>query len=106
MNAENGIHCIEECPELRTAFRMQVADADLTQAYPSGTNMLNQERETTAIELVSIEGVSEEVRRRAGVNLTAGRVNAMEIANEMFLLPDKDVVLAKYCEVHNLPLTI
>lgn len=96
MNDESGLHVIDECPALRTAFRAQVADADLTQAYPNGTAMLNQSRETTYIELIDIEGVSEDVRRRAGINLTGGRVNAMEIANEMFLLPDKDKVLAAY----------
>lgn len=96
MNAENGLHCIAESETLKTAFRGQVADADLTQAYPSATNMLNQSRETTCIELIDIEGVPESARRRAGINLTAGKVNALEIANEMFLLPDKDVMLETY----------
>lgn len=98
MNAENGLYAVKEVPMLLTAFRGQTADADLTQAYPSCTNMANQSRETTIIELISIEGVSEDVRRRAGVNLTAGRVNAMEIANELFLMPDKDHVLEKFLE--------
>ena len=101
MNAENGLHVVKEVPSLLTAFRGQTADADLTQAYPSCTNMANQSRETTIIELISIEGVSEEVRRRAGVNLTAGRVNAMEIANELFLMPDKDVVLEAFLKRMN-----
>lgn len=96
MNAENGLNVIQEVPEITTAFRGQAADADLTQAYPSCTNMANQSRETTIIELISVEGVDESIRRRAGINLTAGRVNAMEIANDMFLLPDKDIVLEKF----------
>ncbi len=96
MNAENGLHCIAESATMKTAFRGQVADADLTQAYPSATNMLNQSRETTCIELIDIEGVPEAARRRAGINLTAGKVNAMEIANEMFLLPEKDTMLEAY----------
>jgi len=93
MNAENGLDVLKELPQFYSAFRGQTADADLTQAYPSATNMMNQSRETTIFELLFINGVSEEVRRRTGVNLTAGRVNAMDIANSFFLLPDKDDVL-------------
>lgn len=96
MNAENGLNVLAEVPEMTTAFRGQTADADLTQAYPSCTNMANQSRETTIFELISIDGVDESIRRRAGINLTAGRVNAMEIANDLFLLPDKDIVLEKF----------
>lgn len=97
-NAENGLSVISEIPNFYSAFRTQVADADLTQAYPSATNMMNQSRETTLIELINIQGVSEEWRRICGINLTAGRVNAMEIANELFLLPEKEVVLKAFLE--------
>ncbi|ANZ48074.1 DNA polymerase [Erwinia phage vB_EamM_Asesino] len=97
MNSENGLNNIlKEIPVFHSAFRGQTADADLTQAYPSATNMMNQSRETTLIELLSITGVSEEIRRRTGVNLTAGRVNAMEIATDFFRLPDKDQVLTAF----------
>ncbi|QVW55927.1 hypothetical protein pEaSNUABM10_00064 [Erwinia phage pEa_SNUABM_10] len=96
MNAENGLDVLKELPQFYSAFRGQTADADLTQAYPSATNMMNQSRETTIFELLFINGVSEEVRRRTGVNLTAGRVNAMDIANTFFLLPDKDDVLEAF----------
>ncbi|WP_216088707.1 hypothetical protein, partial [Shigella flexneri] len=58
MNAENGLrNIIKEVDDFYTAFRGQTADADLTQAYPSATNMMNQSRETTLIELLSIHGV-------------------------------------------------
>lgn len=99
MNAENGLNCLEGMPEITTAFRGQTADADLTQAYPSATNACNQERETTAIEVIEIVGVSEEARRRCGINLTSGYVNAIEIANDMFLLPDIDVVYEEWKKV-------
>ena len=99
MNAENGLNCLEGLPEITTAFRGQTADADLTQAYPSATNACNQERETTAIEVIEIVGVSEEARRRCGINLTSGYVNAIEIANDMFLLPDIDVVYEEWKKV-------
>lgn len=102
MNSENGLDVLKELPHFYSAFRGQTADADLTQAYPSATNMMNQSRETTLIELLSVTGVSEEVRRRAGVNLTAGRVNAMDIANSFFLLPDKEDVLKLFMTKNNL----
>lgn len=93
MNAENGLNVLKELPTFYSAFRGQAADADLTQAYPSATNMMNQSRETTIIELLAITGVPEHVRRAAGVNLTAGKVNAMDIACSLFQLPEKDTVL-------------
>lgn len=97
MNQENGLrNILAEISDFHSAFRGQTADADLTQAYPSATNMLNQSRETTLIELIYVDGVTEEVRRRVGVNLTAGRINAMEIATDFFLLPDKDTVLETF----------
>lgn len=93
MNAENGIPVIAEVDQFYSAFRVGVADADLTQAYPSATNMTNQSRETTIIELIDIDGVPESVRRFCGINHTAGKVNAMSIANEMFGLPEKDTMM-------------
>jgi len=99
MNQENGLrNILAEIPDFYSAFRGQTADADLTQAYPSATNMMNQSRETTYIELIYVNGVDEQVRRRVGVNLTAGRVNAMEIATDFFLLPDKEIVLDKFMQ--------
>lgn len=102
-NAENGLSVIAEIENFYSAFRTQTADADLTQAYPTATNATNQERETTLIELISIEGVPEEARRRCGINLTAGRVNAMEIATDLYNLPDKDVVLELFRAHMGLP---
>lgn len=96
MNAENGISVIAEVENFYSAFRIGVADADLTQAYPSATNMTNQSRETTIIELIDIDGVPEETRRYCGINHTAGKVNAMSIANEMFLLPEKDIMFERF----------
>lgn len=98
MNSEGGMHCISESSTIRTAFRSQTADADLTQAYPSATNALNQSRETTALELIDILGVDEAVRRRAGIDLTSGQVNAIEIGIDMFKMPEKEVILSAFKE--------
>lgn len=94
---ENGINCVSEVNSLTTAIRMQTADADLTQAYPLGSYILNQSRETRLLELCRVQGGDEWDRRRAGINLTGGKVNAIEIANSFLKMPDIDVVLEKFC---------
>lgn len=93
---ENGLYCIEEIPELQTMFRVQTADADILQAYPTAEIGLNVSKETTCMEVLSIRGVPEEARRRAGINLTGGRTNAIEICNDIMNLPYIDDVLAAF----------
>lgn len=94
---ENGINCVSEVNSITTAIRMQTADADLTQAYPLGSYILNQSRETRLMELCRVQGGDEWDRRRAGINLTGGKVNAIEIANTFLKMPQIDDVLAKFC---------
>ncbi len=91
-----GLYCIDEVPNLQTMFRVQTADDDLTQAYPTGGLVMNISKETTHIELCSIEGVSEMARRRSGINLTGGATNAIEICNDIFLMPYVDDVLDEF----------
>lgn len=79
-------------------FRVQTADADILQAYPSGEIILNVSKETTAIEVCDIEGVSEEARRRAGINMTGGKTNAIEICNDIMNMPYIDDVLAAFMD--------
>ena len=93
---ENGLFCIEEIPELQTMMRVQTADADILQAYPTGEIVLNISKETTCMEVLNIHGVSEEARRRAGINLTGGKTNAIEICNDIMNLPYIDDVLAAF----------
>ncbi len=83
----NGLNIIKEAPKLQTMFRRQVSDSDILQAYPTGQVISNGSKETTAIEIISIEGVSEEARRRAGINLTGGRTNAIEICYDLLNAP-------------------
>ena len=87
MVEDNGLQCIAEVPRLRTTYRVQTADDDITQAYPTGELILNISKETTFIELKEIEGVSDAARRHAGINLTGGKTNAIEICNELLNVP-------------------
>jgi hypothetical protein len=95
---ETGLKCVSEVKTLTTAIRAQVADADLTQAYPLGSAILNQSRETRLMELCKVTDGDEWDRRRAGINLTSGKVNAIEIANTFLKMPDIDLVLEAFCK--------
>lgn len=95
---DNGLFCIEEFPELRTMFRRQTADADILQAYPTGGVIMNISKKTTAIEVCSIDGVSDAARRRAGINLTGGATNAIEICNDVMNMPFVDDVLDAFID--------
>lgn len=88
MVEENGINCISEWTELKTMFRNQVGDDDIAQAYPTGGVITNASKETTALEVLEIEGVSEEHRRQCGINMTGGYTNTLEIAEQFFKLPN------------------
>ena len=90
---DNGAKVVSEVSTLTTAIRKQVADADLTQAYPLGSSILNQSRETRLMELCRVREGEEMDRRRAGINLTSGKVNSIEIANTFLNMPDIDEVL-------------
>lgn len=96
MVEENGLNCIEEFPELKTNFRVQTADDDIAQAYPTGEVILNISKETTHVEICEIHGIPEANRRRAGINLTSGQVNAIEVGNELFGLPYIHTVLDEF----------
>lgn len=87
MLADDGLKIVKEVPRLVTAFRAQTADDDIAQAYPRGEEIENVSKETTMIEINSIEGVTFIQRRNSGINLTGGRTNAIEICNELFKYP-------------------
>lgn len=74
----NGLSCVEENPHLDSLIYAAVYDLDVSAAYPNGEDILNASKETTVGEVVKIKGVSEEVQRTTGINLTAGTINATE----------------------------
>jgi len=84
---DNGIQCIKGMPEHKTLIRTHVADLDVEGAYPTTEDVMNISKETTYRELSRIEGVSEAVQRRNGINLTGGRVNAVQFCTEIYGMP-------------------
>lgn len=101
---DNGLQIIAEDPNLRTNARAHVADLDVSASYPNGGSVFNISRETTHIEVLSIEGVTEAQRRSQGINLSAGATNAVEVCTELFGLPSMETLLASYRKRLNTPL--
>lgn len=84
---DNGLAIIKENPKIRTAIRAHVADLDVASSYPNTESFMNISQETTMREMVGVQGVSENDRRKAGLNLTAARTNAVECAGTFFNFP-------------------
>lgn len=59
----------------------------MSASYPYGEAVFNISRETTHLELIDIEGISEHDRRMQGINLSAGATNAVEFSTTLFGLP-------------------
>lgn len=94
--ADNGLCVLEEDLNLRSNIRNYVADLDVSSSYPSGGVVFNISRGTTHKELIKIEGVSEMSRRMAGINLSGGATNAVEIACDAFHLPSMEALLKEF----------
>ena len=88
MVSNNGLKCIEEDKDIKTMAYRAVYDLDLTGAYPSGTLVLNTSKETCLAEMMSSTNkLNETIRRHAGLNLTAGNTNAVDICCSMLNAP-------------------
>ena len=94
--ADNGLQLIREAPEVHTNIRVDVADLDVSASYPQGERVFNISKETTSKEIVSIAGIDDELQRMQTINLSAGRVNAVEFCHQMYGLPTLDTMLASF----------
>lgn len=86
--AAEGINVIYENPALRASVFVAVADLDVSAAYPNGGAAYNMSKETCSKEIISIDGVPEEVFRLQNMGLTAGHVNAVEWCTHMLNFPE------------------
>lgn len=93
---DNGLRCIEEDPNMRTNIRPYDADSDAVSSYPSDMSACNTSKETTQREIITIEGIPEEVFRLQNINLLSGHVNAVEYCVNMFNFPTPDQVLQQF----------
>jgi hypothetical protein len=100
---DNGLQCISDNPELRTNARTHNADEDVTAAYPSNQAVMNLSKMTTMKEICSIDGVGEELKRKQGLNLSAGYVNSVETATRLLGLPIMPDLLDAFIKEKGLP---
>lgn len=96
MAAAEGLACVEEMQNYLTLIFTHVADLDIVSTYPNVSQILNIARETCVMEFCQIQGIVESVRREFGVNLTGGRVNAVEMAQKVLGAPQLDDMLDAY----------
>lgn len=71
---------------------------DIVSTYPNLQSALNIDKETTQTELSSVEGFHEQEWRHAGIDLTAGYVNATMVSQKLFGLPEVDEMLEAFLE--------
>jgi hypothetical protein len=89
----HGMHCIEEDETMYSNLRAYVYDSDAVSAYPTCTSIANVSKETTKRELISIEGIPEDIFRAQNLNLVLGRVNSIEYCTTMFNMPKPEELL-------------
>lgn len=92
----NGLKCIEDVEDLQTLIRLYVSDLDIRSAYPWGEIVMNASKGTTTLELIKIEGVSEEDRRRVGLNLSGGVTNAINYCETIHAFPALTDIYSAY----------
>ena len=93
---DNGVRAIKELPDVRTFLRRHVADLDIVSTYPNVQVILNISRETTLYELYKIKGCNEYQSRMAGINLTGGHTNAVEIVVDIMKAPNFQKILEEF----------
>lgn len=93
---ENGVKAIKELPNIATSIRRHVADLDIVSTYPNVQVILNISRETTLYEVYRLVGCNENQLRMAGINLTGGHTNAVEIVVDLMKAPSFDLILEEF----------
>ena len=87
---DNGVPVFSDLKTIRSMIRRYLADLDIEGTYPTEEVVMNLSKETTAIEMIRIEGLSEKAQRRIGINMTGGVANAIELCSEIYDLPSPE----------------
>lgn len=86
---DTGIELFRDVlPGTKSFIFRYVSDADIASTYPNGQIILNLSKDTTVLEMCKIKGVSRADQILLGVNLTGGKINAMEIMTKVGKLPN------------------
>jgi len=86
-----GLFLFEDMPEVQSMLHMFNADADVETTYPIAGIIQNVAKETTLVEPCRIQGVPPSVQRLISVNMSGGRVNAIEIMQATCKIPALDL---------------
>lgn len=93
---DNGLRVLKEMKDVPSNIRIGVGDLDISGTYPNEGICMNISKYTTHRELLYIEGIPDDIRRRIGFNLAGGHVNAVEICCDLFKAPSLDDVYMAY----------
>lgn len=93
---DNGLNILSDYPGLKTNARAHIGDLDVSAAYPNAGVVFNVSKKTTVKEMCKVRGVSENVQRMEGINLSGGATNALEICQLLLKMPSMDQVLAAF----------
>lgn len=96
LTIDNGLKLLEELPDVRSLCRVHVADLDIVSTYPNVQKILNMSKETTHREIFKISNVPLYKQRMAGINLTGGFVNAVEIVCDLYNAPNFNTILEDF----------
>lgn len=91
---DTGLFLFEDMPEVRSTVHGACADADVETTYPTAEIVQNLSKETQMMEPCRVRGAGRETLRLAGINLTGGQVNAIEIVETVCKMPTLDEFLA------------
>lgn len=84
----SGLRCLADYPNVVTAIRAFIFDADVSSSYPSVTNCCNVSKSTTLTEVIDIIDVDELTFREANLGLIVGDSNIIDYFTVMFNMPD------------------
>lgn len=73
-------------------IKRYVFDADCVSSYPSDIMAANVSKDTTARELLSIEGVDAEVSKLLNINILFGKVNQVTYMSDMCNYPTLEIL--------------
>lgn len=91
-----GLKCLVQFQEVRTYIRTHTADLDLEATYPTLGIIFNIGKEQTVLELCRVHGVTEQIKRRATLNMSAPHMNAIEIFQDILNAPTHHDLLQLY----------
>lgn len=94
--SDDGLVLLKGLPNIKSFGRAHVADLDVEGTYPNVEIIMNISKATTAQELCMIRDIPEIYRRAAGVNLSGGFVNAVEICQQIHSAPSMEDVLTEF----------